>query len=254
MAYNGDKTQKLLEHLLGELYKEQSTSTDKKGDSYLEAQDGQYLGKITTNKYENDSIINQYGPFGSKYSSTSIFNQYSQYGSKYGSYSINNQYCNQPPKLFIRGHFVGCISKNRFVTPRIDPEDFINKLKNDLSGLLTIRPGQQIEREFSRNDSYLLASDGTFIGKLTSNEFDSESILNQYGNYGSQYSGTSIFNKYGTYGSDYSSLSPYNEYTSNPPKIFINGQFWGYLTKNSYILGNRLDPEKIKQWIYDNQL
>lgn len=75
MADKGDKTKKLLEHLLGELYEEQSNVQENRRESFLKAQDGQYLGKITTNRYDNDSILNKYGPFGSRYSNTSIFNK-----------------------------------------------------------------------------------------------------------------------------------------------------------------------------------
>ena len=47
MPNRGDKTQQILEYLLGELYKEQSQGEEKGGDSYLQAQDGQYLGDTT---------------------------------------------------------------------------------------------------------------------------------------------------------------------------------------------------------------
>lgn len=45
-------------------------------ESFLLAQDGQFLGMLSSNKYQSDSVMNEYG---SKYSSTSIFNQYGQY-------------------------------------------------------------------------------------------------------------------------------------------------------------------------------
>jgi hypothetical protein len=45
------------------------------------ANDGTYLGLITTSKYHSDSIINDYGTYGSKYNSTSIRNTYGTYGS-----------------------------------------------------------------------------------------------------------------------------------------------------------------------------
>lgn len=44
-------------------------------ESFLLAQDGQFLGMLSSNKYQSDSVMNKYG---SKYSSTSIFNQYDQ--------------------------------------------------------------------------------------------------------------------------------------------------------------------------------
>lgn len=47
------------------------------------AEDGTFLGKISRNRYDTDSIANNYGAHGGKYSSESIFNNYGQYGSKY---------------------------------------------------------------------------------------------------------------------------------------------------------------------------
>ncbi len=85
---------------------------------------------------------------------------------------------------------------------------------------------------------YLYADDGTgtFLGEISSNQYDRDSIANQYGDYGSQYKTKSIFNQYGDYGSQYSRYSVFNEYATNPPKILDkNGKVVGYLTANKYI-------------------
>ena len=50
-----------------------------------------------------------------------------------------------------------------------------------------------------------LYSDKKFMGCLDCGRYDSDSICNEYGNYGSKYSSDSVFNEYGTYGSKYSS-------------------------------------------------
>lgn len=47
-----------------------------------------------------------------------------------------------------------------------------------------------------------------YLGCLNCNNYDSNSIWNTYGNYGSVYNSNSIWNKYGTYGSEYNSYSP----------------------------------------------
>lgn len=74
-----------------------------------------------------------------------------------------------------------------------------------------------------------------YLGKLNASCYDSESIWNEYGTYGSKYSSTSIWNEYGTYGSEYSSYSPWNEYSSLSPVIVdSNGNFYGYFTANIY--------------------
>ncbi len=85
---------------------------------------------------------------------------------------------------------------------------------------------------------YLYANDGTgtFLGEISSNKYDTDSIANKYGDYGSKYDTKSIFNPYGDYGSKYSKYSVFNEYASNPPKIFDkNAKLVGYLTANKYI-------------------
>lgn len=98
---SSDKTKELLEQMLAKLYAEQAQETRRYDTSYLIAQDDQFLGKITDNTYDTDSILNQYGTYGSQYSTTSIFNPYSQYGSVYGAYSINNPYTNTPPNSLL---------------------------------------------------------------------------------------------------------------------------------------------------------
>ena len=83
---------------------------------------------------------------------------------------------------------------------------------------------------------YLYSNDGkTYLGKLTTNKYDSESIFNEYGTYGSKYSTKSIFNEYGTYGSKYNTQSAFNPYATTPP-IIVDSNFnkVGYLTANTY--------------------
>jgi len=253
MSDNKDKTQALLEQMLSELHKEQSKETSSTGDSYLQGQDNQFLGKITKNKYDQDSLLNKYGTYGSKYSATSIFNKYSQYGSKYGSYSINNPYCSTPPKLHIKGTFVGHVSVNKYVSNQIPAETFLYLLENDITSLLDKKFDLKEQDIRSRKgESYLMAHDGAYLGKLTSNDFDTDSLLNDFGPYGNEFSPKSIFNEFGTYGSEFSSQSPFNEFTSTPPRIFVNGTLYGYLTVNDFVAGKKINPKGIKQWIRDN--
>ena len=74
-----------------------------------------------------------------------------------------------------------------------------------------------------------------YLGKLNASKYDSESIWNEYGIYGSEYNTNSIWNEYGTYGSEYSSYSPFNSYASYPPVIVdAEGNFYGYFTANKY--------------------
>lgn len=54
------------------------------------------------------------------------------------------------------------------------------------------------------------------------------------------YNTNSIWNEYGIYGSDYSQFSPWNSYATYPPIIVDKqGNFYGYFTVNEY---------KAKRW------
>ncbi|WP_109699670.1 hypothetical protein [Chitinophaga deserti] len=252
MSENKDKTKLFLEQLLSEIHKEQAKETSSTGESYLIGQDGQLLGKFT-GKYDSDSIFNKYGPYGSKYSTTSIFNKYSQYGSKYGSFSIHNPYCSTPPKLYIKGKFAGHVTVNKYVSDQIPTETFLYLLKDDPDALLTGKFDlKESDIRSKYGESYIIANDGQFLGKLTSNEFDNDSLLNEFGPFGSEFSPTSIFNEFGTYGSEFSGMSPFNEFSSTPPRIYVNGKLYGYLTENELLAGKKIKPKGIKQWIKDN--
>lgn len=249
MKNQTDNTKKILEDILAELYKKQKVSDPSSTGNYLIAQDGQFLGNITNNLYDPNSILNPYGSFGSRYSTTSIFNPYSQYGSRYGTYSIFNPYSSLPPKLILNGQLAGFVTENSFIRPRIPAKSFLYTLHNDLNLLLQ---GKFIESEIEarqmRGESFIAAADGTFLGSLDRNVFNSESIFNKVGRYGNQFSPASIFNQYGSYGSQFSQYSPYNPNSSNPPRIYIKGVLTGYLTKNENHPYN-VDPDKFEEWV-----
>lgn len=111
----------------------------------------------------------------------------------------------------------------------------------------------EFEMRVRRQELFLLAQDGQFLGLLTANRYTPDSVMNEYGSYGSKYSSTSIFNQYGQYGSRYSSYSPFNPYTSTPPRIILRGREFGLLTSNTF-LQNRLDPHQLFDWISNNGL
>jgi hypothetical protein len=92
----------------------------------------------------------------------------------------------------------------------------------------------------------IVSSDGTFLGIISQNVVDSNSITNIVGKYGSIVSSTSIFNIVGEYGSIVSSKSPFNIVADNPPQILDkNGNFFAYLTKN-IVKTPRVDPDELK--------
>ena len=58
----------------------------------------------------------------------------------------------------------------------------------------------------------IYAADGTYLGTLSANPYDADSISNPYGQYGSPYAINGINNPYSMYGSPYSLMSPNNPY------------------------------------------
>lgn len=49
--------------------------------------------------------------------------------------------------------------------------------------------------------------------------YKSESIFNNFCQYGNEFSSKSIWNKFSKYGNEYNSYSPWNEYSSKPPVL-----------------------------------
>lgn len=89
----------------------------------------------------------------------------------------------------------------------------------------------------------LVAEDGTYLGTLSSNRYDADSISNPYGRYGSRYSPESVNNPYGMYGSPYSPYSATNPYATQAPQI-VN-PYLGRLSTNPYApdsTSNRYGP------------
>jgi hypothetical protein len=96
--------------------------------------------------------------------------------------------------------------------------------------------------------AWIVANDGKPLGLITANEFNSDSLLNEFGEYGNEFNSDSIFNEFGPYGNEFSSLSPFNEFTSTPPIIVRNGKILGYFTANSS-LTPRIDPRVLIGWL-----
>jgi hypothetical protein len=72
-----------------------------------------YLGCLSCSEYDQDSIANSYGMFGSAYQSDSIFNSYGEYGSRHSQYSACNQYASNPPvTVDSNGNFYGYLTLN----------------------------------------------------------------------------------------------------------------------------------------------
>lgn len=68
---------------------------------------------------------------------------------------------------------------------------------------------------------------GKYLGNLSANQYDPDSVNNPYGQYGNKYSPDSINNEWGQYGSPYSPDSARNPWATNPPVIIGDGDGFG---------------------------
>ena len=105
-----------------------------------------------------------------------------------------------------------------------------------------------LDTRISRKESFLLANDGLYLGRLSLNTSTLDSISNNENIYGSHFSSISFKNRYSIYGSPGSSLSPYNPNTLTPPVIYLKGEKIGCLSKNVN-LTNRVDPDVLNDWM-----
>lgn len=95
----------------------------------------------------------------------------------------------------------------------------------------------------------VIADDGTFLGIISKNSFESKSLSNQFGLYGNKFSAKSIFNQFGIYGGQFSSQSPFNRFTTSPPRVFDRlGNFVGFLSINNF-LSPRINPHALVAWL-----
>jgi len=75
----------------------------------------------------------------------------------------------------------------------------------------------------------------TFLGCFTCSRFDSDSVHNPFGQFGSRFSSTSIWNHFSDFGSRFSNDSACNQFASNPPILVSqNRTFFGELTVNTF--------------------
>ena len=79
----------------------------------------------------------------------------------------------------------------------------------------------------------LVASDGTFLGVVSSNQCDINSICHPHAQYGSPYGFKSVRNQHTMYGGSHGISSPYNPHCIQPPVIVYNGRVVLIVTRNT---------------------
>ncbi|MEP6934027.1 MAG: hypothetical protein ABI988_08825 [Nitrospirota bacterium] len=81
----------------------------------------EYLGNLSADEYDPNSIANQYGA-SNPYSSDSITNQFGIYGNPYSNQSATNPYATDAPRIYDKeGHYRGKLSTNQY-----DPDSVSN--------------------------------------------------------------------------------------------------------------------------------
>lgn len=79
-----------------------------------------YLGKVA-NKYDADSIFNEYGIHGGPYEQDSVWNPYATFGNEYNEYAATNKYTGTPPMLVKNKTVIGFLSANKSMRGAISP-------------------------------------------------------------------------------------------------------------------------------------
>ena len=82
-----------------------------------------------------------------------------------------------------------------------------------------------------------------FLGLFNASPYDSRSIWNAYGSYGSKYNSDCIWNEYGTYGSKYNSYCPWNKYSSEAP-ILVDKE------GNNYVYFNESNKNEVVRRVF----
>jgi tetratricopeptide (TPR) repeat protein len=82
----------------------------------------------------------------------------------------------------------------------------------------------------------LVANNGTFLGVISSNQNDSNSVCNPHGQYGSPHAFNSVRNEHGIYGGSHGMYSPYNPHCLHPPVIVYNGRVVLVVTRNTNLI------------------
>lgn len=95
------------------------------GAAQLQADNGHFLGELSSNPHDYNSIINPH-TYGSSYSYSSIQNPDSPYGGTCGMYSPYNFNCINPPGIIYQGQLVLVVTQNpdlqTYGLPIVDPD------------------------------------------------------------------------------------------------------------------------------------
>jgi hypothetical protein len=116
------------------------------GKLELYAQDGHFLGLLSSNRHDPNSIINL-RTYGNAHNINSIYYEHGIYGGQYGQHSPYNRCCLYPPTIVFQQQFVGIVSKNKYILDRgltiIDP-DLVLSIYTNLSSQVILQNTPQL--------------------------------------------------------------------------------------------------------------
>jgi hypothetical protein len=88
----------------------------------------------------------------------------------------------------------------------------------------------------------VFSADGAFLGEVSDDNFNDNSICNRFGKYGDRFSNMSMLNRFSDYGDQFSDISAYNPNAQSPPALIQDRQIVAFITKNRRITGG-IDPD-----------
>ena len=97
-------------------------------------------------------------------------------------------------------------------------------------------------------EARIVADDGQSVGRITPDTIAIDSLINPFGDHGSEFSQLSIFNQFGPYGGMFALQSPYNPNTFFPPSIIRDSQPLARLTLNDSF-SPRVEPDALVAWL-----
>lgn len=97
-------------------------------------------------------------------------------------------------------------------------------------------------------EALIFADDGIILGRITPDTNAVDSLVNPFGDHGSEFSQVSIFNPIGAYGGMFALQSPYNPTTFFPPRIVVDGSAAARLTVNTQF-SPRVHPDSLVSWL-----
>ena len=91
-----------------------------------------YLGSLTSSKFDQDSVWNQFGEHGNPFNTNCIWNDFGPYGGGFSNHSPFNEFASNPPVIVDgKGNFYGYFTANRFYNKRTTIEPLLKILDNN---------------------------------------------------------------------------------------------------------------------------